>query len=99
RPPSSPLFPYTTLFRSARHAARWAQLPPEVAMPEPQVRVFPSNDDLFRAAAETFCQIGSEAIREHGKYTVALSGGSTPRDLHREDRKSTRLNSSHDQIS
>jgi 6-phosphogluconolactonase len=53
-------------------------------MPEPKVRVFPSNDELFRAAAETFCQIGSDAIREHGRFTVALSGGSTPRDLHKE---------------
>jgi len=53
-------------------------------MPEPKVRVFPSSDEFFRAAAETFCQIGSDAIREHGRYTVALSGGSTPRDLHKE---------------
>jgi 6-phosphogluconolactonase len=52
-------------------------------MPEPKVRVFPSVDDLFRAAAETFCQIGSDAICEHGRFTVALSGGSTPRDLHK----------------
>src|SRR6185437_9965133 len=51
---------------------------------EPQVRVFPSDDALFRAAAEKFCEIGTQAIREHGKYTVALSGGSTPRGLHSE---------------
>ena len=31
---------------------------------EPQVRVFPSTEELFRAAAETFCRIGSEAIRQ-----------------------------------
>ena len=53
-------------------------------MPEPQVRVFPSTDELFHAAAETFCQIGPDAIREHGRFTVALSGGSTPRGLHKE---------------
>lgn len=50
----------------------------------PQVRVFSSADELFRAAAETFCTIGSQAIRERGRFTVALSGGSTPRGLHRE---------------
>jgi len=51
---------------------------------EPQVRVFPSDEALFRAAAEKFREIGTQAIREHGKYTVALSGGSTPRGLHHE---------------
>ncbi len=53
-------------------------------MPEPQVRVFPSDEQLFHAAAETFCKIGNDAIREHGRYTVALSGGSTPRGLHQQ---------------
>lgn len=53
-------------------------------MSEPQVRVFHSDEQLFHAAAETFCKIGADAIREHGRYTVALSGGSTPRGLHQE---------------
>lgn len=48
----------------------------------PQVRVFPSEEEFFRGAAETFCKIGADAIRERGRYTVALSGGSTPRGLH-----------------
>lgn len=50
----------------------------------PQVRVFPSEEEFFRGAAETFCKIGSDAIRERGRYTVALSGGSTPRTLHQQ---------------
>lgn len=50
----------------------------------PQVQTFPSAEELFRAAAEVFCKIGADAIRERGKYTVALSGGSTPRGLHHE---------------
>ena len=50
----------------------------------PQVRVLSSQEELFRSAADTFCVIGSQAIRERGRYTVALSGGSTPRGLHRE---------------
>jgi 6-phosphogluconolactonase len=51
---------------------------------EPQVRVFGSPQELFRAAAEKFCSLGSSAIEDHGKFTVALSGGSTPRGLHHE---------------
>lgn len=51
---------------------------------EPQVRVFPSDKELFRASAEKFCEIGKQAIAEHGRYTVALSGGSTPKGLHHE---------------
>jgi len=50
----------------------------------PQVRVLRSKEELFRAAAEVFCALGSQAIRERGRYTVALSGGSTPRGLHQE---------------
>jgi 6-phosphogluconolactonase len=50
----------------------------------PQIRVLLSKEELFRAAADTFCALGSQAIRERGRYTVALSGGSTPRGLHQE---------------
>jgi 6-phosphogluconolactonase len=39
---------------------------------------------LFRAAAEKFCSLGASAIKNHGRFTVALSGGSTPRGLHQE---------------
>jgi 6-phosphogluconolactonase len=51
---------------------------------EPQIRTFASLEHLFRAAAERFCLIGSQAIRDRGRFTVALSGGSTPRGLHEE---------------
>ena len=51
---------------------------------DPQVRVFASAEHLFHAAAETFCGLGARAIRENGKFTVALSGGSTPRGLNQE---------------
>src|SRR5437773_8315024 len=50
----------------------------------PQVQVFGSAQELFRAAAQEFCRIGSHAIQARGKFTVALSGGSTPRGLHQE---------------
>lgn len=48
----------------------------------PQVRIFPSEEEFFRGASEKFCELGEQAIRERGRYTVALSGGSTPRGLH-----------------
>jgi len=50
----------------------------------PQVRVFPTPAELSRGAADAFCQIGEQAIRDRGRYTVALSGGNTPRGLHHE---------------
>lgn len=51
---------------------------------QPQVRIFGSPQELFHASAEDFCAHGERAIRERGKFTVALSGGSTPRGLHQE---------------
>lgn len=51
---------------------------------EPKVEVFGSPQELFRAAAEKFCSLGASAIKNHGRFTVALSGGSTPRGLHQE---------------
>jgi 6-phosphogluconolactonase len=51
---------------------------------EAQVRVFGSPQELFRAAAEKFCATGDDAIKKHGRFSVALSGGSTPRGLHQE---------------
>ena len=51
---------------------------------EPKVEVLGSPQELFQAAAEKFCSLGSRAIEAHGKFTVALSGGSTPRGLHQE---------------
>ena len=49
-----------------------------------EVRVFPTAAELFRSAAETFCDHALRAIHERGRFTVALSGGSTPRGLHHE---------------
>src|SRR6202043_4261872 len=51
---------------------------------EPQVEVLGSPQELFHAAAEKFCSVGSIAIQDRGRFTVALSGGSTPRGLHQE---------------
>src|SRR2546427_1320127 len=70
RPPRSTLFPYTTLFRSERFAARHYR-PHDVRRP------------LYHSDATSGARV------PRGDQLVA-SGG---------DRKSTRLNSSHSQIS
>ena len=46
------------------------------------VEVLPTPTDLFHAAAEEFVRVGGAAIAKHGRFTVALSGGSTPRGLY-----------------
>jgi len=51
---------------------------------EPQIKVFDSAAELFRGAAEEFCRLGTEAITKRGRFSVALSGGSTPKGLHHE---------------
>ena len=40
-------------------------------------------DDVARAAAGEFAEAAREAVRERGRFNVALSGGDTPRRLHR----------------
>lgn len=42
----------------------------------------PSPATLFRAAADEFLRLGNSAIAAQGRFTVALSGGSTPRSLY-----------------
>ena len=51
---------------------------------EPEIRIFASPEELFRGAAETFCRVANDAIHARGKFSVALSGGNTPRGLHHE---------------
>src|SRR2546430_13182836 len=83
RPPRSTLFPYTTLFRS-RIAPGWGRVP--------------VGETMHRVRAKT-------AIRGGAVLCVALLCGANltaQRPAARrgwEDRKSTRLNSSHSQIS
>jgi 6-phosphogluconolactonase len=47
-----------------------------------QVSVFPDIDALSHAAAELFASLSRAAIRSHGRFVTALSGGSTPRGLY-----------------
>jgi 6-phosphogluconolactonase len=48
----------------------------------PEVLVFPSLDELSQAAADLFADRARRAVEQHGSFSVALSGGSTPRELH-----------------
>src|SRR2546428_5140161 len=75
RPPRSPLFPYTTLFRSGDSAS-------------PDVRPV----DIAELAG--IAKKPLEPMMKHAKQVAAVV-----KLLCYSDRKSTRLNSSHDQIS
>src|SRR5260370_284311 len=77
RPPRSTLFPYTTLFRSAKHRL----LPEQVGF-----RLFLERGfDHPRSSAADRGRVGQGEIARLSALVA----------MHREDRKSTRLNSSH----
>ncbi len=48
-----------------------------------KIEVVADADELSRRAAEEFVTLAEEAARERGRFTVALSGGSTPQHLYR----------------
>src|SRR2546428_7164470 len=86
RPPRSTLFPYTTLFRSEATALASFLAPAE---PKPRATALPGDPVLL--------QRGQNLVQNSGClncHSLKLTNSFfTP------DRKSTRLNSSHDQIS
>jgi 6-phosphogluconolactonase len=47
-----------------------------------KIRLFPDATPLVRRAAEEFVQAAAGAVAKSGCFTVAISGGSTPRALH-----------------
>jgi len=49
---------------------------------QPELRIFATPAHLFRGAAEEFCAQAVAAVAQHGGFTVALSGGSTPKGLY-----------------
>jgi 6-phosphogluconolactonase len=52
-------------------------------MPErSNVRVLDDLQGISRAAADEFVAVSRQSIKDHGRFTVALSGGSTPKALH-----------------
>jgi 6-phosphogluconolactonase len=48
----------------------------------PEIRVLKTSQELFSAAAAEFAAQASAVVRARGRFTVALSGGSTPRSLY-----------------
>ncbi len=49
----------------------------------PDVRVCAGMDELGARAAEAAAAVIAEAVRNHGRCSLVLSGGDTPRGLHR----------------
>src|SRR5206468_10342804 len=94
RPPISPLFPYTTLFRSLE--LEIALLADKLDTTEECVR-FRSHDKFFLDALANSEASGRKLnflLQEMNREANTI--GSKSNSV---DRKSTRLNSSHDQIS
>jgi 6-phosphogluconolactonase len=48
-----------------------------------KLEVFADNQALTLAAAQRFVVLATEAVETHGLFTVALSGGSTPKGLYK----------------
>src|SRR3712207_7262121 len=87
RPPRSTLFPYTTLFRSARGGAAEGQLPRAPAPPSRPAQAGGPTEEA---------QHGRAALRRDGSRASARAA---ERRAGGGDRKSTRMNSSHANIS
>lgn len=49
---------------------------------QPEIKVVSSSDELSRAGAAEFESAVRNAVQARGKFTVSLSGGSTPRGLY-----------------
>src|SRR3712207_8869187 len=85
RPPRSTLFPYTTLFRSD-------ELKERLVAAEPRPTSDEQLDDAFALAKE----VADGCAKEYGDALGTFNTVATAHDI---DRKSTRLNSSHANIS
>jgi 6-phosphogluconolactonase len=49
---------------------------------QPEIRILTTATELFETAAAIFTAQAAEAVRAHGRFAVALSGGSTPKTLY-----------------
>lgn len=47
-----------------------------------EIRVLTTPQELFAAAAEEVVRVANEAVSARGRFAIALSGGSTPRNLY-----------------
>ena len=46
------------------------------------LQIFKDTQELSKAAAELFVQAAQQAVQENGRFTVALTGGSSPKQMH-----------------
>lgn len=46
-----------------------------------EIRILTTPQELFAAAAEEVVHAANQAVAERGRFTIALSGGSTPKNL------------------
>ena len=49
--------------------------------PSPEIRRLTTPQELFEAAAAEVVHTANQAVTERGRFTIALSGGSTPKSL------------------
>src|SRR2546427_4220321 len=84
RPPRSTLFPYTTLFRS-RYAGEF--------------KLLEADEPPSGAEGGPERKLSDDRVQATGDYLVGPLRLETKAQWQRQDRKSTRLNSSHSQIS
>src|SRR5580765_1794696 len=55
----------------------------DIHMPNPsEIKVLPDAAGIAREAAERIVKLSEEAIEARGRFSMALSGGSTPKALH-----------------
>jgi 6-phosphogluconolactonase len=47
-----------------------------------QIRILTTPQELFSAAAEEVVLTGNDAVAQRGRFTIVLSGGSTPKSLY-----------------
>jgi 6-phosphogluconolactonase len=47
-----------------------------------ELNIFNTEDEVLEALANYFVKVANEAIAAKGKFTVALSGGNSPRKLY-----------------
>src|SRR5256885_6584486 len=89
-PPRSPLFPYTTLFRSRARVRREHKL-----YPRRIVGLAAGSAQPYLAVLERLAQRVEDPTTEFGRLVQKKYPSVGQADRARPDRKSTRLNSSH----
>jgi 6-phosphogluconolactonase len=63
-----------------QHAAQRSGVS-EADLSSAEIRILTTPQELFGAAAEEVVRLADSAVAERGRFTIALSGGSTPRSL------------------